>query len=234
MPASVPKLFQPVNVGMLHLQHRVVFAAPNATCKHARNAAHYGGYLYRCAGGRDCDVPGIWDAAQIAAWKEIPCTHLAPILFLQLWTLGRVADPNQLRKEDAYFSYVDFKMESAKETLSEIQKYVGLYAQAARNALRAEFHGVEKNLRKKRTDDYGGSIGNRAQFVLEIVEAVTIAIGADRIGITVDSPVKPLPRYGMAMADPKPTFMYLVAQIKAAHPDFASMSPSRELRRPWR
>lgn len=35
----------------------------------------------------------------------------------------------------------------------------------------------------KRTDEYGGSIENRARFSLEVVKAVTEAVGQDRVGI---------------------------------------------------
>ena len=34
-----------------------------------------------------------------------------------------------------------------------------------------------------RTDEYGGSLENRCRFALEIVEAVSNAIGADRVGL---------------------------------------------------
>jgi 2,4-dienoyl-CoA reductase-like NADH-dependent reductase (Old Yellow Enzyme family) len=34
-----------------------------------------------------------------------------------------------------------------------------------------------------RTDEYGGSVEKRCRFVLEVIEAVTAAIGADRVGI---------------------------------------------------
>ena len=68
-----------------------------------------------------------------------------------MWAVGRAANPKQLRKEDPSFPYVsasDVKLKSAEEspralTLPEIQEYIGLYAQAAKNALRAGFDGVE-------------------------------------------------------------------------------------------
>jgi 2,4-dienoyl-CoA reductase-like NADH-dependent reductase (Old Yellow Enzyme family) len=34
-----------------------------------------------------------------------------------------------------------------------------------------------------RTDDYGGSIENRCRFPLEVIKAVTSAIGADKVGV---------------------------------------------------
>jgi NADPH2 dehydrogenase len=35
----------------------------------------------------------------------------------------------------------------------------------------------------KRSDEYGGSIENRARFALEVTQAVTMAVGEDRTGI---------------------------------------------------
>lgn len=72
-----------------------------------------------------------------------------------------------------------------------------MYATAAANAVhRAGFDGVEihgangylvdqftQDVSNNRTDEYGGSIENRTRFALEIVEAVTKAVGADRTGI---------------------------------------------------
>jgi NADPH2 dehydrogenase len=82
-------------------------------------------------------------------------------------------------------------------TVEEIGEYVRLYATAARNAVfGAGFDGVEIHASKgylidqflqtssnKRTDSYGGSVENRARFVLEIIEAVVNAVGANKVGI---------------------------------------------------
>jgi NADH:flavin oxidoreductase / NADH oxidase family len=35
----------------------------------------------------------------------------------------------------------------------------------------------------ERTDSYGGSVENRARFVLEVTEAVVKAVGANKVGI---------------------------------------------------
>uniref|UniRef100_A0A0D9W5F4 NADH:flavin oxidoreductase/NADH oxidase N-terminal domain-containing protein n=1 Tax=Leersia perrieri TaxID=77586 RepID=A0A0D9W5F4_9ORYZ len=67
---------------------------------------------------------------------------------------------------------------------------------AARNAIEAGFDGVEihgahgylidqflKDQVNDRTDKYGGSLENRCQFALEVVQAVVDEIGADKVGI---------------------------------------------------
>jgi NADPH2 dehydrogenase len=82
-------------------------------------------------------------------------------------------------------------------TVEEIGEYVQLYASAARNAvLEAGFDGVEihgangylpdqflQTNTNARTDLYGGSVENRARFVIEVIEACVNAVGANRVGI---------------------------------------------------
>ncbi|KAK9275400.1 hypothetical protein L1049_022664 [Liquidambar formosana] len=81
---------------------------------------------------------------------------------------------------------------------SEIPAVVEDYRHAALNAIRAGFDGVEihgahgylidqflKNGINDRTDEYGGSIANRCKFLLEVIQAVVAAIGADRVGIRI-------------------------------------------------
>ena len=81
--------------------------------------------------------------------------------------------------------------------MEEIKEYVQLHATAARNAvLKAGFDGVEihaangylpdqflQTNTNARTDEYGGSIENRARFVLEIADAIVKAVGANKVGI---------------------------------------------------
>ena len=82
-------------------------------------------------------------------------------------------------------------------TKDEIAEYVQLYATAARNAVeRAGFDGVEihgangylldqflKETSNNRTDEYGGSPENNARFVLDVVGAVSEAVGEERVGL---------------------------------------------------
>lgn len=81
--------------------------------------------------------------------------------------------------------------------VTEIKEYVELYATAAKNAVqRAGFDGVEvhgahgylidqfiQDVCNKRTDEYGGSIENRSRFALEVLDAVTKAVGQEKTGI---------------------------------------------------
>ena len=125
-------------------------------------------------------------------------------IYLQLWALGRTASPDVLQKEDGYPFVapspipLDNTSTSPRAlTVEEIREYVQLYATAARNAVvGAGFDGVEIHAANGylpdqflqtntniRTDSYGGSVENRARFVLEITEAVVNAVGANKVGI---------------------------------------------------
>ncbi len=109
-------------------------------------------------------------------------------------------------------------------TAGEIPDIVHTYQAAARNAVEtAGFDGVEihaangylldqflKRGSNERRDDYGGSIENRARLLLEVVRAVTGAIGGDRTGIRL-SPVTPA--NDAYDADPQPLFEYVVRQL---------------------
>ena len=88
----------------------------------------------------------------------------------------------------------------------------------------------------KRTDEYGGSVENRARFALEALDAVVKAVGESKVGIRL-SPWgtflgMPFLREGstwlltgcyagMRQADPKPSFSYVVSEIAKRWPSFA-------------
>lgn len=124
-------------------------------------------------------------------------------MFMQLWALGRTAHQDILQKDgfevvsasDVSLSYQADPLPRPLTT-SEIQEYIALYAVAAKNAIRAGFDGVEihsangylldqfiQDVTNHRTDEYGGSIENRARFALEVAEAVSKAIGENKTAI---------------------------------------------------
>lgn len=107
--------------------------------------------------------------------------------------------------------------------LDELPGIVEDFRQAALNAIEAGFDGVEihaangylidqflKTGSNQRTDAYGGSIENRARLLLEVVKAVTDAIGGGRTGIRL-SPVTPA--NDVVDADPQPLFDHVVRQL---------------------
>lgn len=108
-------------------------------------------------------------------------------------------------------------------TIDDIGLILEDYRSGARAALEAGFDGVEihaangylieqflKSSTNQRTDDYGGSIENRARFLLEVVDAVAEEIGAGRTGIRL-SPVTPA--NDIFEADPQPLYNYVVKQL---------------------
>ena len=81
--------------------------------------------------------------------------------------------------------------------LIEIKQFVQWFGRAAANAVHgAGFDGVEihgangylidefiQDVSNRRTDEYGGSIENRARFALEVLDAVVAAVGQSRSAI---------------------------------------------------
>ena len=105
----------------------------------------------------------------------------------------------------------------------ELPRIVQDYRHAARNAIAAGFDGVEihaangylidqflKTGANQRTDDYGGSIANRARLLLEVTRAIVEEIGGGRTGIRL-SPVTPA--NDIVDADPQPLFEHVVRQL---------------------
>ncbi|KAJ1305215.1 hypothetical protein OPQ81_000244 [Rhizoctonia solani] len=241
-----PKLFSPFNIGDMQLSHRVIMApltryrADNNHVHHDIAAEALSSHPKR--GGFD-NIPGIWNDKQIAAWKKVTdAVHdKGSYIFMQLWALGRAAEPEVLKRDGHPYvsssaSVLERKgypnLPPRELTKAEIKKYVEYYAQAARNAVfRAGFDGVEihgangylvdqftQDTCNKRTDEYGGNIENRSRFALEVVAAVSEAVGAKRTGIR----FSPWGKFqGMRMKNPIPTFAYLVSEIAQRHPELA-------------
>ncbi|GAV72787.1 Oxidored_FMN domain-containing protein [Cephalotus follicularis] len=137
------------------------------------------------------------------------------IIFCQLWHVGRashqVYQPGgaapisstskpisarwRILMPDG--SYGTYPKPRALE-IYELPEVVEHYRQAALNAIQAGFDGIEihgahgylidqflKDGINDRTDEYGGSIANRCKFLMQIVQAVVEAIGADRVGVRI-------------------------------------------------
>jgi N-ethylmaleimide reductase len=83
-------------------------------------------------------------------------------------------------------------------SVGEIKRVTADFVRAAQLAIDAGFDGVEihgangylfeqfiNSSANDRTDEYGGSIENRLRFLLETVDAMTSAIGGQRVGIRI-------------------------------------------------
>lgn len=192
------------------------------------------------------NVPGIWNQEQIEAWKEVTeAVHeKGSFIYLQLWGLGRVANPQVLKGLGDYEVVSSSPTpESEGKTVphemnhEEIKQFVSDYAQAAKNSIEAGFDGVEihgangylvdqftQDTCNKRTDEYGGSVEKRARFGLEVAKAVVDAVGADKTGIRL-SPFSTF--QGMKMAEPIPQFSYLLEGLKKLNLAYVHVVESR-------
>ena len=157
------------------------------------------------------DTPGIWSDAQVRGWTNITkALHQAGgRIFLQLWHVGRISHPTYLNGETpvapsaiaakGHVSLlrpkVDFPTPRALET-AEIADIVEAYRTGAENAKAAGFDGVEihgangylldqflQSSTNQRTDQYGGSVENRARLLLEVTDAAISVWGPGRVGV---------------------------------------------------
>ncbi|KAJ6513152.1 FMN-linked oxidoreductase [Mycena sanguinolenta] len=214
-----PTLLQPIKVGEIQLEHRVVLAPswhtnPTMVEYYTQRRARVPGTLLiaeatlvasKAGGFRH--MSGIWSPEQIAAWKQIAnAVHAnGSFIFLQLLALGRTAYVEHMAPGDPFVS----SRASRAMTTDEIKEYSELYATAAANA----------DTVNERTDEYGGSIKNRARFVFELLEAIAAVIGPTKTAIRL-SPWRHWAKSDIGMADPKPTYSHLVREIRDRHPDF--------------
>ena len=134
-------------------------------------------------------------------------------IFLQLWALGRTADPAILKQEGGFDIIAPSPIPLSNDgphsgggevvvprelTHAELREFAQLYSKAASNAIEAGFDGVElhaangylldqflQTTTNERTDEYGGSVDNRVRFPLEVINAVVETIGAERTAVRV-------------------------------------------------
>lgn len=157
------------------------------------------------------DTPGIWSDEQVEGWKLVTrAVHEAGgLILLQLWHVGRISDPEYLGGElpvapsaiapPGFVSIIRPKRAFTTPRaldIGEIPGVVEQFRKGAANAKEAGFDGVEIHgangylmdqflhpSSNQRTDAYGGSIENRARFMLEVTDAAVSVWGADRVGV---------------------------------------------------
>ncbi|WP_114558243.1 alkene reductase [Desertihabitans aurantiacus] len=184
-------------------------------------------------------TPGIWNEDQVNGWKQITAAVHAEggRILLQLWHVGRISDPELLDGElpvapsavaaDGWVRRLrpkrPYVVPRALST-DEVSAIVADFRRAAENAKHAGFEGVEihaangylidqflQDSTNRRTDRYGGSVENRARFLLEITDAVVDVWGADRVGVHLR------PRgeeHDMGDSDPRAIFGHVAAQLR--------------------
>ena len=183
------------------------------------------------------NTPGIWSDAQVEGWKLVTrAVHEAGgRIICQLWHVGRVSHSFYLDGRlpvapsavalDAHVSTLRPKRPYETPRALDREEIPGIieaYRKGAENALRAGFDGVElhgangylldqflQDSTNLRTDDYGGSIENRARLMLEAVDAAISVWGADRVGLHI------APRcdgQGMGDSDPRAIFTHVARE----------------------
>ncbi|MFL6673845.1 MAG: alkene reductase [Massilia sp.] len=157
-------------------------------------------------------TPGIHSDEQVAGWKKVTDAVHAQggLIFMQLWHVGRISHPDFLNGElpvapsaiaprgvQTYTAggLQDIPTPRALET-SEIPAIVEQFRQGAQNAKTAGFDGVEvhgangylldqflEDGTNQRTDQYGGSVENRARLLFEVIDAVAGVWGSELVGV---------------------------------------------------
>jgi len=186
-------------------------------------------------------IPGIFSDEQVEGWKKVTAAvhEKGGKIVVQLMHTGRISHPLNLPAGAEVLSpsavkpaghmwtdaqqMQEFPVPKAMTT-EELALTKAEFVTAAKNAIKAGFDGVELHgangylleqflspISNIRTDEYGGSVENRARFVLEVVSEVAEAIGKDRTGIR-------LSPYGVASDMPHypeidATYTYLAEQF---------------------
>lgn len=184
-------------------------------------------------------TPGIYHQDQIDAWKKVTDAVHAQggKIFAQLWHTGRVGHSADKKGElpvapsaiaiegQQHFTSQGpkaYEIPRALET-AEVKQIVQDYRQAAINAMEAGFDGVELHAAfgylpnqflvesaNQRTDEYGGSIENRSRFVVEVMQAMVDALGADKVGIKLSPSI---PYNSIIDSNPTALYTHLIAAL---------------------
>ena len=186
------------------------------------------------------DTPGIYSPGQLAGWKLVTdAVHArGGRIVAQIWHVGRISHTSLLPDGEQpvsstakiantkTFTPTGFDPVSQPRALTteEVGGVVGQFRQAARNAIDAGFDGVEvhgangylveqflRDSCNDRTDRYGGSIENRARFLIEVMTAVCEEIGPGRVGLRL-SPVTPANDIGQD-SNPFALFSHVVKEL---------------------
>jgi N-ethylmaleimide reductase len=179
-------------------------------------------------------TPGLHSAEQVEGWSKVTeAVHSAGgRIFAQLWHTGRVSHPDFLGGElpvapSAIAAAGELATPLGRKPIiapraldaDELPLLIEDFRWAAHNAKTAGFDGVElhgansylldqflRDGSNQRTDEYGGSVRNRARFPLEVTDAVVEVWGRSRVGYRV-SPNGT--SYSISDSDPVATFSYL-------------------------
>jgi N-ethylmaleimide reductase len=186
-------------------------------------------------------TPGIWTDAQVAGWRRVTDAVRAAggRIFMQLQHCGRISHPSMqpgsatpvapspLRPAGQAVTYAGMQDFATPRALAsdEIAGVVAQFRHAAAMAAQAGFDGIEvhgangylidqflRDGSNRRTDAYGGSVGNRLRLLNEILDAAATVWPAGRVGVRLS------PENGfnaMSDSDPAAHFSYFLEQLGA-------------------
>ncbi|MDO6759518.1 alkene reductase [Tamlana sp. 2_MG-2023] len=186
------------------------------------------------------NTPGIYSKEQVEGWKKVTerVHKKGGKIFIQLWHVGRISHPdfhdgNLPVAPSAINADTDvFTPDGMKKTVTpkemtkeDIKQTIEDFKNAALNAVEANFDGVEihssngylfhqffNKTSNKRTDEYGGSIENRARFFFEVLDAIKSVIAEKKIGARFNPSLHGT--FGMEMDDETiPTFEYIIKRL---------------------
>lgn len=218
MSNNLGVLFSPYTLNKLTLNNRIVMApmtrefSPNAIP--GEDVAGY--YRRRAEGGTGLiitegttindpvssmgeSIPAFHGEQALAGWKNVvDQVHGAGgRIFPQLWHTGIARDPAKMNNSDVSSASPSGLLAPGKKiaeplTVKQIESLIASFANAAADAQRlgfdgVEFHGAHGYLidqffwegLNQRTDHFGGSMENRSRFAVEIIKAARAATGPD-------------------------------------------------------
>ena len=185
------------------------------------------------------DTPGLWSEEQVSGWRVVTdAIHESDgRIVAQLWHTGAISHPDLLNgalpvsASDVNPLQQSVTPTGRKHTViprfmtkTEIRQTVADYGKAAANAMEAGFDGVQvqanylylipqflNRMTNLRTDEYGGSIENRARFLFEALEGVLEAVDPGLVGIK----IAPMHEGGPFAANDEtlPTIEYVISRL---------------------
>jgi N-ethylmaleimide reductase len=184
------------------------------------------------------NVPGIYNAEQVAGWKlTTDAVHEeGGVIFAQLWHTGAYSHPDlhggkiplapsDFNPEQQVFAAEGFKSSVAPQpmTTEDIKRTVADFKNAAVNAFEAGFDGIElhgangyllqqffsKNS-NNRTDEYGGSVENRARILFEILDELAKVTDLKKVAVRLNPSLNGI--MGISVDDETISFYNYVAE----------------------
>lgn len=184
-------------------------------------------------------TPGIHTQEQAEGWRKVTQSvhDKGGRIYLQLWHVGRVSHPEfhggNLPVAPSAISFVGqaYTLAGPKDVVvprplekHEIKAIIEDYKRSAQLAKDVGFDGVEihgangylpaqflEDGSNQRTDEYGGSLENRARFIIELTKAVIDVWGPERVSVRL-SPRNPY--NGMSDSNPEKTYLYVVEELE--------------------